>query len=168
MTRSRLDHGMDHILTRDERSAAYMADGYARVTGRRACAKGRAAAARLTCCRASSRRTNRPARARHHVRRPVLSRGQFPLTELDQKALYAPLTKWNTVSIASTRFRSVAQRVPRDDDRPPGRGAHRPALRRAEAVDRSAPMCGRSPATTVSPPALRADPAAMSSGRRDA
>src|SRR5213075_1108495 len=29
----RLDHGITHVLTRDERSAAYMADGYARVTG---------------------------------------------------------------------------------------------------------------------------------------
>ena len=30
----RLDHGMQHILARDERSAAYMADVYARITGR--------------------------------------------------------------------------------------------------------------------------------------
>ncbi len=30
----RLDHGIEHILTRDERSAAYMADAYAKLTGR--------------------------------------------------------------------------------------------------------------------------------------
>lgn len=29
-----LDHGITHILVRDERNAAYMADGYSRVTGR--------------------------------------------------------------------------------------------------------------------------------------
>ena len=32
---ARLDHGMTHILTRDERHAAYMADCYARVSGPR-------------------------------------------------------------------------------------------------------------------------------------
>ena len=31
---ARLDHGIKHILTRDERHAGYMADGYARVTGK--------------------------------------------------------------------------------------------------------------------------------------
>ena len=31
---ARLDHGITHVLTRDERSAAYMADAYARLSGR--------------------------------------------------------------------------------------------------------------------------------------
>ena len=30
----KLDHGITHVLTRDERSATYMADAYSRVTGR--------------------------------------------------------------------------------------------------------------------------------------
>src|SRR6267154_6386634 len=30
----RLEHGMKHVLCRDERSAAYMADSYARVSGK--------------------------------------------------------------------------------------------------------------------------------------
>jgi acetolactate synthase I/II/III large subunit len=29
---------------------------------------------------------------------PVTARGKYPLTELDQKALFAPLTKWNAVA----------------------------------------------------------------------
>src|SRR5687767_5376312 len=31
---ARLPHGMRHVLTRDERHAAYMADGYARLCGK--------------------------------------------------------------------------------------------------------------------------------------
>src|SRR6187397_2736559 len=31
---ARMPHGMRHVLARDERSAGYMADGYARVSGK--------------------------------------------------------------------------------------------------------------------------------------
>src|SRR6266542_419342 len=37
---ARLPHGMRHVLARDERSAAYMADGYARVSGKAGVCEG--------------------------------------------------------------------------------------------------------------------------------
>lgn len=43
----RLDHGIDHVLTRDERSAGYMADAYARVTNRVGVCEGPSCTERL-------------------------------------------------------------------------------------------------------------------------
>ena len=89
----RLDHGIAHILTRDERSAAYMADAYARVTGRvgvcEAPSGGGATYVLPGVVEASESSV------------PVLAittdiattaAGRFPLTELDQEALFRPLT----------------------------------------------------------------------------
>src|SRR5215210_1748519 len=95
---ARLDHGIDHILTRDERSAAYMADGYARVTGKVGVCEGPSGggATYLLPGIVEANESSVPVLGiTSDV--PVLSRGRFPLTELDQDALYRPLTKWNTV-----------------------------------------------------------------------
>src|SRR3954471_7568247 len=94
---ARLDHGMDHILTRDERSAAYMADGYARVTGRPGVCEGPSGggATYLLPGLVEANESSIPVLGiTSDV--SVGARGKFPLTELDQESLYRPLTKWNT------------------------------------------------------------------------
>jgi acetolactate synthase I/II/III large subunit len=94
----RLDHQVTHVLTRDERSAAYMADGYARVSGRPGVCEGPSGggATYLLPGLVEANESSSPVLGiTSDV--PVLSRGRYPLTELDQEALYRPLTKWNTV-----------------------------------------------------------------------
>ena len=94
---ARLDHGIDHILTRDERSAAYMADAYARVTGRPGVCEGPSGggATYLLPGLVEANESSIPVLGiTSDV--SVGARGKFPLTELDQDSLYRPLTKWNT------------------------------------------------------------------------
>jgi acetolactate synthase-1/2/3 large subunit len=90
----RLRHGMTHVLTRDERSAAYMADGYARASGRVGVCEGpsgggatyilpgvaeaNASSVPLLCVTTDI---------------SVSSRDRYTLTELDQEALFRPVTK---------------------------------------------------------------------------
>jgi acetolactate synthase-1/2/3 large subunit len=93
---ARLDHGIRHILTRDERSAAYMADGYARVTGRVGVCEGPSGggATYLLPGLVEANESSVPVLG-FTSDVPVSSRGKYPLTELDQQSLYRPLTKWN-------------------------------------------------------------------------
>ncbi|MDF7775289.1 thiamine pyrophosphate-binding protein [Sphingomonas sp. AOB5] len=95
----RLDHGMEHILTRDERSAAYMADAYARVTGRPGVCEGPSGGG-ATYILPGVIEANESSVALLSITSdvPVTARGRYPLTELDQKALFRPLTKWNAVA----------------------------------------------------------------------
>jgi len=93
-----LDHGMRHILTRDERSAGYMADVYARVSGTTGVCEGPSGggATYMTPALVEANDSSSPIVAiTSDV--SVGSRGRYPLTELNQEALYQPLTKWNTV-----------------------------------------------------------------------
>lgn len=94
---ARLDHGIAHLLTRDERHAAYMADGYARVAGRPGVCEGPSGggATYILPGVVEANESSVPILA---ITSDVTttSRGKYPLTELDQQALFRPLTKWNT------------------------------------------------------------------------
>lgn len=93
---ARLDHGMTHILTRDERHAGYMADGYARVTGKPGICEGPSGggATYILPALVEAGESSIPILA---ITTDVAttSRGKYPLTELDQPALFKPVTKWN-------------------------------------------------------------------------
>ncbi|WP_170464669.1 thiamine pyrophosphate-binding protein [Ruegeria arenilitoris] len=94
---ARMDHGIQHILTRDERHAAYMADGYARVTGKPGVCEGPSGggATYILPGVVEANESSVPILA---ITSDVAttSRGKYPLTELDQAALFKPLAKWNT------------------------------------------------------------------------
>ncbi len=101
----RLDHGIEHILTRDERHAAYMADAYARVTGRVGVCEGPSGGGATYILPGVVEA--------HESSVPILAittdvstkaRGRFPLTELDQQALFRPVSKWNTVIDSAERL----------------------------------------------------------------
>jgi acetolactate synthase-1/2/3 large subunit len=92
----RLDHGITHVLARDERSAAYMADAYARVTGRVGVCEGPSGggATYILPGVVEANESSIPVLA-VTTDIAVASRGRCVLTELDQEALFRPLTKWN-------------------------------------------------------------------------
>src|SRR4030081_3489076 len=94
----RLDHGMTHIPSRDERSAAYMADGYARVSGKVGVCEGPSGggATYLLPGLVEANESSIPVLG-INTDIAVSSRGKFTLTELDQRSLMKPLTKWNAV-----------------------------------------------------------------------
>ena len=95
---ARLDHGITHVLTRDERSAAYMADAYARLSGRVGVCEGPSGggATYILPGVVEANESSVPLLAITSDI-SVSSRGRFTLTEIDQEALFRPATKWNAV-----------------------------------------------------------------------
>jgi acetolactate synthase I/II/III large subunit len=91
-------NNLRHVLTRDERHAAYMADGYARVTGKVGVCEGPSGggATYLLPGLVEANESSIPVLA-INTDISVSSRNRFTLTELDQRALMKPLTKWNAV-----------------------------------------------------------------------
>jgi acetolactate synthase-1/2/3 large subunit len=106
----RLDHRISHILTRDERSAAYMADAYARVTGRVGVCEGPSGggATYILPGVVEANESSIPVLA-VTTDIAVGSRGRYVLTELDQEALFRPLTKWSGVLDRAAKIPEVVR-----------------------------------------------------------
>ena len=108
----RLDHGMQHILTRDERSAAYMADGYARVSGRVGVCEGPSGGG-ATYLLPGIVEANESSIPVLGITTDIAttSRGRYALTELDQEALYRPLTKRTEVINRADKLPEAVRRA---------------------------------------------------------
>jgi acetolactate synthase-1/2/3 large subunit len=101
-----------HIMTRDERSASFMADVYARVSGRLGVCEGpsgggatyivpgvaeaQGSAIPLLCLTSDT---------------PVNQQGRGVLTELDQESLFRPVTKWNARVNSAETMAEAARRA---------------------------------------------------------
>ncbi len=99
---ARLDHGITHVLTRDERSAAYMADGYARISGKPGVCEGPSGGG-ATYILPGVVEANESSIPLLAITTDIAttSRGRYTLTELDQQNLFRPLTKWAGVANAA-------------------------------------------------------------------
>ena len=89
---------LTHVLTRDERHAAYMADAYARVTGRVGVCEGPSGggATYIAPGVIEANESSIPILAITSDI-SVSGRGRYTLTELDQEAMFRPLTKFTQV-----------------------------------------------------------------------
>lgn len=103
---------IEHIMTRDERSASFMADAYARASGRLGICEGpsgggatyilpgvaeaQGSAIPLLCMTTDT---------------PVSQHHRGVLTELDQEALFRPVTKWNTRINSSATVAEMTRRA---------------------------------------------------------
>lgn len=90
------DHGVEHVLARDERSASFMADAYARLSDRPGVCEGPSGggASYLLPGLAEATDSSVPVVALN-TDVPVRYRGRGVLTELDQERLFDPVTTWS-------------------------------------------------------------------------
>ena len=102
--------GITHYLTRDERHAGYMADGYARVTGKPGVCEGPSGggATYILPGVVEANESSIPVLA-ITTDVAVTSQGKFPLTELRQDELFRPLTKYNGVIDTADRLPNMVR-----------------------------------------------------------
>jgi len=150
----RLDHGITHVLTRDERHAAYMADGYARVTLRPGVCEGPSGGG-ATYILPGVVEANESSIPLLAITSDIAttSKGRFVLTELDQEALFRPLAKWNAVIPRATMLPGMVRRAFREmtAGRPGAVHLGLPFDVQKEAVDETDVRADLAPAPRLAP-----------------
>ena len=103
---------IEHVLARDERSASFMADAYARVSFRPGVCEGPsgAGATYLAPGVAEANASSIPLIALT-TDTPLSGEGRNVLTALDQQALFAPITKWCTVVKQADRVPDIMRKA---------------------------------------------------------
>jgi acetolactate synthase-1/2/3 large subunit len=103
---------IEHVLARDERSASFMADAYARLSYRPGVCEGPsgAGATYLAPGVAEANASSIPLIALT-TDTPLSGEGRNVLTALDQQALFAPVTKWCTVVKQADRIPDIMRRA---------------------------------------------------------
>lgn len=105
-------HAIRHVLTRDERHAAYMAEAWARLTGRPGVVEGPSGGgATYLLPGVAEADGSSTALVAITTDIAVTSRGRYTLTELDQRALFRPVTKWNDVVDAAGALPAAVRRA---------------------------------------------------------
>lgn len=149
---------MTHVLTRDERHAGYMADAYARVTGRVGVCEGPSGggATYIAPGLVEANESSIPILA-ITTDISVSGRGRYTLTEFDQEAMFRPLTKFtqvidNAVDIPRTLRKAFKEMT---TGRPGSAHIGLPFDVQRQVVDESEiwadPIYGRYPAQRVGP-----------------
>jgi acetolactate synthase-1/2/3 large subunit len=100
-----IDHGMRHVLTRDERSASFMADAYARLSGRTGVCEGPSGGG-ATYILPGVAEANGSSVPLVCLTSDIdqKDRGRGTLTELDQTALFRPVTRWTHMPAAASEI----------------------------------------------------------------
>ncbi len=110
-----LEHGIRHVLTRDERSAAYMADAYSRLSGRVGVCEGPSGggATYILPGVAEADGSSVPLVC---LTSDIDTRdaGRGTLTELDQRALFAPVTRASRVPSEGSQLPAALRDTFRD------------------------------------------------------
>lgn len=159
----RIGGNIRHILTRDERSAGYMADGYARVTGKVGVAEGPSGggATYILPGVIEASESSIPVLALTSDV-SVTGRGRYTLTEMDQPAMFRTATKWNGMADTAAALPALFRRAFREmtTGRPGAAHIGLPYDVLGQPVDEDQvwgdPAVGRFPARRMGP-----DPAAV-------